>query len=320
MATDPAALALAVDVPLLWHASRRLLPLADRVLTDASSARALRAWGLTNVDEALLYGCRRDLLEMMAEVAGTPLGVLRWSQFQHQQVLPVSARMSLIFVRGVVAVLLAALMHRQRGICVAGMHGKTTTTSILTWILEHAGLSPGFLIGGVPANFGSSARLGAAPFFVIEADEYDTAFFDKGPKFLHYLPRIVLLKNIEFDHADIYADMEALRIAFRRLVGLIPRHGRLILGADSAEAARLASLARCPAETFGVSEAADRAGVEIPVLIEFDSGMGRCGVQTPAEAADLAGDRDSCGMRSAECGMVDCGLRIAECGMRWSLW
>src|ERR1700743_3365085 len=117
-------------------------------------------------------------------------------------------------------------------LAVAGTHGKTTTTSLLTWILEHAGLSPGFLIGGVPANCDSSARLGAKPFFVIEADEYDTAFFDKRAKFVHYRPRTAILNNLEFDHADIYPDVASIRRQFHHLVRIIPRSGRIVWNAS----------------------------------------------------------------------------------------
>ena len=116
-------------------------------------------------------------------------------------------------------------------IAVAGTHGKTTTTSLVAWILEYAGLAPGFLIGGVPANFDSSARLGAAPFFVIEADEYDTAFFDKRAKFVHYRPRTLVLNNLEFDHADIYPDIAAIQRQFHHLVRTVPGSGAIIWNA-----------------------------------------------------------------------------------------
>jgi UDP-N-acetylmuramate: L-alanyl-gamma-D-glutamyl-meso-diaminopimelate ligase len=119
-------------------------------------------------------------------------------------------------------------------LAVAGTHGKTTTSSLLAWILEHAGLSPGFLIGGVPANFATSARLGAAPFFVIEADEYDTAFFDKRAKFVHYRPRTAVLNNLEFDHADIYADVGAIQRQFHHLVRIVPGGGRIVWNAADA--------------------------------------------------------------------------------------
>ncbi|MGA4632441.1 UDP-N-acetylmuramate:L-alanyl-gamma-D-glutamyl-meso-diaminopimelate ligase [Pseudomonas solani] len=111
---------------------------------------------------------------------------------------------------------------------VAGTHGKTTTTSMLAWVLEHAGMSPGFLIGGVPQNFGISARLGGTPFFVVEADEYDSAFFDKRSKFVHYRPRTAVLNNLEFDHADIFPDLPAIERQFHHLVRTIPGEGLII--------------------------------------------------------------------------------------------
>src|SRR5882762_2319097 len=115
----------------------------------------------------------------------------------------------------------------------AGTHGKTTTSAMLAWILEHAGLNPGFLIGGVPENFRISARVGNEPFFVIEADEYDTAFFDKRSKFVHYAPRTAILNNLELDHADIFPDLAAIETQFHHLVRTMPRRGRLIVnGSD----------------------------------------------------------------------------------------
>src|ERR1700691_2338924 len=116
-------------------------------------------------------------------------------------------------------------------LAVAGTHGKTTTSSLLAWILEHAGLAPGFLIGGVAANFDTSARLGRDPFFVIEADEYDTAFFDKRAKFVHYRPRTAILNNLEYDHADIYPDVASIQRQFHHLVRIVPGGGRIIWNA-----------------------------------------------------------------------------------------
>jgi len=127
---------------------------------------------------------------------------------------------------------LAREVLRERWVlAVAGTHGKTTTASLLAWILEHAGLSPGFLIGGVPANFGQSARLAAGRHFVIEADEYDTAFFDKRAKFVHYRPRTVILNNLEYDHADIYPDVAAIQRQFHHLVRIVPGSGRIVWNA-----------------------------------------------------------------------------------------
>ena len=148
--------------------------------------------------------------------------------------------------------------HVLRGrwvLAVAGTHGKTTTSAMLAWILEDAGLSPGFLIGGVPMNFGISARLsgniGDSPFFVIEADEYDTAFCDKRSKFIHYRPRTVVLNNLEFDHADIFADLAAIETQFHHLVRTLPRNGLLVSNAGESSLDRV--LARgcwTPVETF----------------------------------------------------------------------
>ncbi|MCP5329270.1 MAG: UDP-N-acetylmuramate:L-alanyl-gamma-D-glutamyl-meso-diaminopimelate ligase [Steroidobacteraceae bacterium] len=136
-------------------------------------------------------------------------------------------------------------------LAVAGTHGKTTTTSLLAWILEYAGLSPGFLIGGIAEDFSVSARLGERPFFVIEADEYDTAFFDKRAKFVHYRPRTAILNNLEFDHADIYPDVAAIQRQFHHLVRTVPAAGRLVVNAvDPRLAETLAMGAWTPREGF----------------------------------------------------------------------
>ena len=122
---------------------------------------------------------------------------------------------------------------------VAGTHGKTSTASMLSWILEANNLNPGFLIGGIPANFGISARLGDAPFFVVEADEYDTAFFDKRSKFVHYRPRTLVLNNLEFDHADIFPDLEAIKVQFHHLIRTVPGNGLIISNRDDASLAEV---------------------------------------------------------------------------------
>jgi UDP-N-acetylmuramate: L-alanyl-gamma-D-glutamyl-meso-diaminopimelate ligase len=124
------------------------------------------------------------------------------------------------------------VLHGRWVLAVAGTHGKTTTASMLAWIMEHAGLKPGFLIGGVPENFGVSARLGGEPFFVIEADEYDTAFFDKRSKFVHYRPRTAVLHNLEYDHADIFPDLDAIKVQFHHLVRTVPGSGLLVVNAQ----------------------------------------------------------------------------------------
>lgn len=137
-------------------------------------------------------------------------------------------------------------------IVVAGTHGKTTTTALAAWIFEHAGLDPGFLVGGIPLNFGRGAKVGAGQYFLIEGDEYDTAFFDKRSKFVHYLPDIALINNIEFDHADIFESLEAVRLSFRQLVRIIPRNGLLLANGDDANARAVAEGAPCPVRWFGL--------------------------------------------------------------------
>ena len=153
-----------------------------------------------------------------------------------------------------------------RSIVLSGTHGKTTTTSLTGWLLTHGGLDPSMLVGGIALNFGSqgsSYRVGKGRDFVIEGDEYDSAFFDKTAKFLKYLPDIAVINNIEFDHADIYADLEAVLTAFHRLVRLVPRNGLLLIGADSPHAKALVATAVSPVETFGLDDTATWRGAAI---------------------------------------------------------
>lgn len=150
------------------------------------------------------------------------------------------------------------ILNGRHVLAVAGTHGKTTTTSMLAWILEDAGLNPSFLIGGVPENFGCSARLTDSAYFVIEADEYDTAFFDKRSKFVHYRPRTVILNNLEYDHADIFPNLAAIERQFHHLVRTIPSHGMIIYNEASEALKRVLGMGLwTPAETFGRSKACD---------------------------------------------------------------
>jgi UDP-N-acetylmuramate: L-alanyl-gamma-D-glutamyl-meso-diaminopimelate ligase len=141
---------------------------------------------------------------------------------------------------------------------IAGTHGKTTTTSLAAWVIDQAGLNPSFMVGGVVQNFGVSFRVTDSDYFIIEGDEYDTAYFDKGPKFMHYLPEIAVVNNIEFDHADIYKDLDAVELAFRRLMNLVPGNGRLIAGWDTQPVrdvvASFGNKLFTNLETFGTSE------------------------------------------------------------------
>jgi len=140
---------------------------------------------------------------------------------------------------------------------VTGTHGKTTTTSMLSWILHHAGRRPNFLIGGVAENFGRSFGLGGGDEFVLEGDEYDSAFFDKAPKFLHYHPREVIITSLEFDHADIYENLAAIELQFRRMVNLVPRRGRIVAWAESEKVRGVVQKAFCPVETYGFTPGVD---------------------------------------------------------------
>jgi UDP-N-acetylmuramate: L-alanyl-gamma-D-glutamyl-meso-diaminopimelate ligase len=150
-----------------------------------------------------------------------------------------------------------------RSVVIAGTHGKTTTTSLIGWLLTHGGADPSVLVGGIVENFEGSYRLGGGRDFVIEGDEYDSAFFDKTAKFLKYLPDIAVVNNIEFDHADVYPDLDSIRLAFQRFVNLVPRRGLLLLGADNSEALALQEKARCRVETFGLSARAEWQGHDL---------------------------------------------------------
>ncbi len=155
------------------------------------------------------------------------------------------------------------VLHDKWVLAVAGTHGKTTTSSMLAWILEYGNLNPGFLIGGVPQNFGISARLTEMPFFVIEADEYDTAFFDKRSKFVHYRPRTAILNNLEFDHADIFPDLAAIETQFHHLLRTVPGNGLIVANGREASLERV--LARgcwTPVEKFGVADGWLMGGAE----------------------------------------------------------
>ena len=154
------------------------------------------------------------------------------------------------------ALLKEEFLTGRESLVVAGTHGKTTTTSMLAWIYQFAGLEPSFLIGGVAENFGSSFQLRPTRTFILEGDEYDTAFFDKGPKFLHYFPDALILTHVEFDHADIYADIEAVKTAFKRLVNLVPRRGVIVAYDGNANVTECVARAFCRVERYGFTDQA----------------------------------------------------------------
>ena len=153
------------------------------------------------------------------------------------------------------------LRHRflrgKRSLVVSGTHGKTTAASLLAWLLEYNGLNPSFLIGGIPNNLGQGARFTDSDWFVIEGDEYDTAFFDKRSKFVHYLPEAVVINNLEFDHADIFGSLAEIQTSFRHLINIVPRNGLLLANADDANLLPLLGIDHCPVRRFGLGDNSD---------------------------------------------------------------
>ncbi|HYM79754.1 MAG TPA: UDP-N-acetylmuramate:L-alanyl-gamma-D-glutamyl-meso-diaminopimelate ligase [Candidatus Dormibacteraeota bacterium] len=213
---------------------------------------------------------------------------------------------------------LPQLLHDEflRGkevLVVAGTHGKTTTTSMLAWIFHSAGLDPSFLIGGIAENFGSSFQLGEGKHFILEGDEYDTAFFDKGPKFLHYFPDSIILTSVEFDHADIYKDLDAVETAFKRLVNLIPRRGRIIAFDTGASVERCIAKAFCPVQRYGSKSG---SAFEICAL-EFEPDFTRWVVMQHGEIwgeleIPLAGEYNAWNATAAAALAFSCGVPIPE--------
>ena len=163
------------------------------------------------------------------------------------------------------ALLAEEFIHGNTSLVVAGTHGKTTTSSLLAHLLHATGRDPGFMIGGVPVDFGRSYRLGSGGLFVVEGDEYDCAFFDKRPKFVHYAPDVAIIGNVEFDHADIYADLPAVQTAFVRLLNVVPRRGTIIAGIESPALAELLPRAHSRVETFGLNAQAHWQAVDLRV-------------------------------------------------------
>ena len=142
----------------------------------------------------------------------------------------------------------------KRSLVVCGTHGKTTTTSLLTWVFEHNGLNPSYMIGGIPNNLGQGARFSNSEWFIIEGDEYDTAFFDKRSKFVHYLPEVAIINNLEFDHADIFDSLDSIKTSFKHFIRLIPRNGLLLGNGDDPNLAPLLNVTHCPVKRFGLGE------------------------------------------------------------------
>jgi UDP-N-acetylmuramate: L-alanyl-gamma-D-glutamyl-meso-diaminopimelate ligase len=142
----------------------------------------------------------------------------------------------------------------KRSLVVCGTHGKTTTTSLLTWVFEHNGLNPSYMIGGIPNNLGQGARFTNSEWFIIEGDEYDTAFFDKRSKFVHYLPEVAVINNLEFDHADIFDSLDSIKTSFKHFIRLVPRNGLLLANGDDPNLASLLNVTHCPVKRFGLAD------------------------------------------------------------------
>ncbi|MGZ4820884.1 MAG: UDP-N-acetylmuramate:L-alanyl-gamma-D-glutamyl-meso-diaminopimelate ligase [Terriglobales bacterium] len=210
-------------------------------------------------------------------------------------------------------VLYDEFLRGHQVITVAGTHGKTTTTSMLAWIFEAAGRRPSFLIGGIAENFGASFKLDDGPHFIIEGDEYDTAFFDKGPKFLHYFPEAVVLTSVEFDHADIYKDLDSVKTAFKRLVNLVPQCGRVLAWDGQPEVDECVARAFCPVERFGFG-----ANSQWQITnVRYESGRTRWSVQRDGRPwADLeftlAGEYNVLNATAAAAMAASCGIEVSQ--------
>ena len=245
-----------------------LIGICGSAMASLAGMLQLRGWHVTGSDKAA-YPPMSDLLAQLRIAIAQP--------FSEENLQP---RPDLVIVgnaisrgnpelefvldqripfRSLAQVIREEFLVERESLVIAGTHGKTTTTSMLAWIYEtaavtNAALAPSFLIGGIAENFGSSFALRQTRPFILEGDEYDTAFFDKGPKFMHYFPDALILTHVEFDHADIYADLESVKTAFKRLVNLVPRRGRIVAFDGSKNVTECVAGAFCPVERYGFSE------------------------------------------------------------------
>jgi len=200
----------------------------------------------------------------------------------------------------------------QRSLVVTGTHGKTTTTSLLTWVFEHNGLNPSFLIGGIPNNLGQGARFTESEWFIIEGDEYDTAFFDKRSKFVHYLPEVAVINNLEFDHADIFENLAAVQKSFSHLIRLIPRNGLLLANGDEPALSLLLDVKHCPVTRFGLGESNDASATHL----ELDASMSKFSIGDARFSVPLTGElnvRNALAVAACarHCGLTDAQIQSA---------
>lgn len=200
----------------------------------------------------------------------------------------------------------------KKCLVVTGTHGKTTTTSLLAWILEKAGLNPGFFIGGIPDNFGQGARFTDSEFFVLEGDEYDTAFFDKRSKFIHYRPDIAIINNLEFDHADIFENLSAVKKTFRHFINIIPANGLLLANGDDENVRDIANVDFCPVRFFG---AADFNQYSISKITPTDSGttfvLGNSTYSIPLSGDFNVRNASAAILAAKQCGVSDPDIQSA---------
>lgn len=199
-------------------------------------------------------------------------------------------------------------IHGKRSIVVAGTHGKTTVTSLLAWVFEHNGFAPSYLIGGIPNNLGQGAKFTDGSWFIIEGDEYDTAFFDKRSKFVHYLPEVVIINNLEFDHADIFENLVAVQTSFRRLINIVPRNGLILANGDEPNLRGLLDVTHCPVKRFGLGESNDVRGA----IVELADGGSRFRISNAEFTIGLVGELNVRNALAVAACAQHCGLSDSQ--------
>lgn len=199
-------------------------------------------------------------------------------------------------------------IHGKRSIVVAGTHGKTTVTSLLAWVFEHNGFAPSYLIGGIPNNLGQGAKFTDGSWFIIEGDEYDTAFFDKRSKFVHYLPEVVIINNLEFDHADIFENLVAVQTSFRRLINIVPRNGLILANGDEPNLRGLLDVTHCPVKRFGLGESNDVRGA----IVELADGGSRFRISNAEFSIGLVGELNVRNALAVAACAQHCGLSDSQ--------
>lgn len=199
-------------------------------------------------------------------------------------------------------------IHGKRSIVVAGTHGKTTVTSLLAWVFEHNGFAPSYLIGGIPNNLGQGAKFTDGSWFIIEGDEYDTAFFDKRSKFVHYLPEVVIINNLEFDHADIFENLVAVQTSFRRLINIVPRNGLILANGDEPNLRGLLDVTHCPVKRFGLGESNDVRGA----IVELTDSGSRFRISNAEFSIGLVGELNVRNALAVAACAQHCGLSDSQ--------